>query len=378
MKFRYSAPAVMVIAVVLVVATISVVSYVISHRMVGSFEQTQFALMSHMLQSKFREAESKAIATAETIAAMPAVQKAFADKNRSDLLDAIKGPFAVQHEKYGINQAQFHVAPAESFLRVHRPETFGDDQAAFRQMVVEVNRVHSIRKGIEITTSGIGVFGTLPMSDARGTPVGSFEVGMEIGPLLDQLKKAYGFELALFIDEKMLRDTAKSMKTDIFSERNRVGPYVKFYSTHPELLRSLVTDADVNITEDASYMRDSGGVPYGVLLQPIYNYAKKPIGVVAMAANFSQTRSADGQAVAWQALLGVLSAILLTGVIFVVVRGLLLRPMEVLTAHITALADGEIAAEKPSPEDWCDEMKRLSTECERLTQRNRPAQGDTL
>lgn len=366
----------MIAAVIVVVATISVVSNAISHRMVASFETGQFALMSSMLQSKFRGAEGKAIATAETIAAMPAVRKAFSDKNRAELLAATQEPFRVQHEKYGISQAQFHIAPAESFLRVHRPESFGDDQSKFRQMVVEVNREKSIRKGIEITTSGVGIFGTMPMSDASGGAVGSFEVGMEIGPLLDELKKAYGFELALFIDEKTLRETAKSMKADIFSDQNRVGPYVKFYSTHPELLRSLVTDADIGITEDSHYMRDSGGVPHGVLLQPVYNYAKKQIGVVAVAANFSQTRSADGQAVAWQTLLGVLSAVLLIGVILVVVRGMLLRPLEVLSTHTSALADGETGPEALRSEEWCDEMQALANHCARLAKRAESSKGD--
>ena len=376
MKFRYSAPVVMVTAILLVVATISAASYVISHRMVDAFEKAQFILMGSMLQSKFRGAEGKAIATAETMAAMPAVQKAFAEKNRPALLATVKDAFAVQHEKYGISQAQFHLAPAESFLRVHRPENFGDDQSAFREMVVEVNRERAIRKGIEITTSGVGVFGTLPMQGADGKAAGSFEVGMEIGPLLDELKKAYGFELALYIDEKSLRDTAKSLKADIFNDRNRVGPYVKFYATHPELLRSLVGDGDVNLTEEATYMRDSGGVPYGVLLQPVYNYAKKPIGLVAVAANFSPTRSADGQAVAWQGLLGVLAAVFLIGVSLVVVRGVLLRPMEVLTAHVSALADGQAGVEKPATNDWCDEMKQLDAQCERLAQHSRPISGD--
>lgn len=376
MKFRYNAPAVMIAAVILVVATISVISNYISHRMVASFESGQFALMGSMLQSKLRDAEGKAIATAETIAAMPAVRKAFADKNRPELLAATEGPFRVQQEKYGISQAQFHVAPAESFLRVHRPDSFGDDQSKFRQMVVEVNREKAIRRGMEITTSGIGIFGTMPMGDGAGNTVGSFEVGMEIGPLLDELKKAYGFELALFIDEKTLRETAKSMKTDIFSDQNRVGPYVKFYSTHPDLMRGLVTDADVGITEDSHYMRDGGGVPHGVLLQPVYNYAKKQIGVVALAANFSQTRSADGQAVAWQSLLGVLSAVLLIGVILVVVRGMLLRPMAVLSAHTAALANGDLSQESPPTEAWCDEMQELSANCVRLAKRAELSKGD--
>ena len=373
MKFRKSAPAVLIGAVIAVIATISIVSNLISHRMAASFEASQFALMGQIMHSKLLGAEGKAIAAAENLAAMPAVKKAFAAQNRKELLAATQGAYKVLHEKYGISQAQFHLAPAVSFLRVHNPDTFGDDQSKFRQMVVEVNRANGIRKGIEVTTSGIGIFGTLPMTDEAGKAIGSFEMGMEFGPTLDELKKAYGFELALFVDEKTLRETAKSLKSDIFSEQNRVGPYVKFYSTHPELLRGLVTDGDINIAEDTHYLRDAGGVPYGVLLQPIYNYAKKQIGVVAMARDFSATRSADGQAIVWQTLLGVLSAVLLIGVVLIVVRGMVMRPMAVLNERVAALAEGAEARELPDPGAWCDEMRALAENCERLAT---PTAGD--
>lgn len=369
MKFRKSAPAILISAVILTVATISIVSNFISHRMAASFEAGQFALMGKIMQSKLNGAEGKAIAAAETIAAMPAVKKAFAAHNRDELLAITQQAFRVQHEKYGLSQAQFHLAPAVSFLRVHNPEKFGDDQARFRQMVVEVNRANSIRKGIEITTSGIGIFGTMPVTDERGITVGSFEAGMEFGPLLDELKKVYGFELVLLIDEKILHETATSLKSDIFSEENRVGSYVKFYSTHPELMRTLVGDSDVAGAEESHYLREASGVPYGVLLQPVYNYAKQPIGIVAIAADFSKTRSADGQAAVWQTLLGVLSVVLLTGIILIVIRGMVLRPMQVLNEHVQALAADEKARELPGVDSWCDEMRDLAGSCELLAQK---------
>ncbi|MBK9441499.1 MAG: hypothetical protein IPN53_09365 [Comamonadaceae bacterium] len=379
MKFRQSAPAVLIGAVIVVIATVSIASNLISHRMAASFEETQFALMGQIMQSKLSGAEGKAMAAAEGLASMPAVVKAFSEQDREALLTASQGTFKVMHEKHGVSQAQFHLAPALSFLRLHNPEKFDDDQSKFRQMVVEVNRTNGIRKGIEVTTSGIGIFGTLPLADNTGQVLGSFEMAMEFGPLLDELKKAYGFELALFINEKILHDTATSLKGDIFNEQNRVGPYIKFYSTHPELLRRLVDSGDINITEESHYLRDANGVPHGVLLQPVYNYAKKQIGVVAMARDFSATRSADGQAIVWQTLLGVLSAMLLAGVVLIVLRGLVTRPMAVLNERMAALADGTHARDLPGAETWCKEMRALAQNCERIATQadsNKSGSGD--
>jgi methyl-accepting chemotaxis protein len=364
MKFGKSAPAALIVAVVIVIATLSFVSNRISHQMASSFEEAQFDLVSQIVQSRLSGAEDKAISAAEMVAAMPNVRKAFAAQDREELLAITKAAYAVQHEKYGISQAQFHLAPAVSFLRVHNPEKSGEDLSSYRQIVVEVNQVHAIRKGMEITTSGIGVFGTLPMTDEEGKNTGSFEMALEIGPLLDELKKVHGFELAFFADEKMLRETATSLKGEIFNEQNRVGKYVKFYATHADLLRPLVTDADINISDNSHYVRDSAGLPYGVLLQPVFNYAKKQIGVLAVAKNFSATRSADKQAIVWQTLLGIGSVVLLMGAVLIIVRGMLLQPLAQVNERFAALAnahgDEVDALDAEMPEPACDEIRQLA------------------
>ena len=73
MKFKRSAPAAIGLAIVLMVTIVSVASYAISHRMLDSFEKSQFTLMGSIVQSKFRDAENKALSMAESIAALPPV-----------------------------------------------------------------------------------------------------------------------------------------------------------------------------------------------------------------------------------------------------------------------------------------------------------------
>jgi hypothetical protein len=366
MKFRHSAPAVLIVAVVIAVTVISVVSNRISSQMTASSEEGQFTMMAQIMQSQLGSAENHAVGSAEMMAAMPNVKAAFAAKDRDQLLAITQDIFRVQHEKYGFTQAQFHESPAVSFLRVHNPKKFGEDLSGYRQMVVDVNRNHSIRKGIEVTTSGVGIFGTLPMTDAAGAPIGSFEMAVEFGPVLDELKLRYGFELAVFIDEKILHEVATSLKGDILNDQNRVGKYIKFYSTHSELIKGLVSDADINITEDTHYLREAVGVPYGVLLQPVYNYAHKQIGVVAITSNFSATRSAAGQALVWQSLLAFVVVILLIGTILIVVRGLLLKPLDMLSGHLTALYEGDYGQHIDDADVLCGEMQQLAESYEQL------------
>lgn len=366
MKFRRSAPAVLIIMVIIAITIISIISNKIAAQMTDSFEDKEFAMMAEIMQSKLKNAENKAINSAEIIAAMSTVKAAFAAKDREQLLVITQDVYRIQHEKYGFSQAQFHELPATSFLRVHNPKKFGEDLSGYRQIVVDVNRNVAIRKGVEITTSGMGIFGTLPMTDAEGKHTGSFEMALEFGSLLDELKASYSFELAVFVDEKTLREVATSLSGDILNEQNRVGKYIKFYTTHSELFRSLVTDKDINISEDTHYIRTAVGVPYGVLLQPLYNYAHKPIGVIAITNNFSATHSAAGQAIVWQSLLAIIAIIMLIGMILIVIRGLLLQPLSLLSEHITALAAGDCEQPLEDTDTLCEEMQQLSESYEQL------------
>lgn len=368
MTFRKSAPSILIAAVVVVVALVSFASNLISHRMAAQFESAQFSLMGEILRSQLRRAEGRAISAAEIVAAIPSVRQAFAARDREGLLALTRPAFQIQKEKYGISQAQFHLAPATSFLRVHNPAKFGEDQSGYRNLVVEVNRTQAIRKGTEVTTSGIGIFGTLPMLDDAGTPIGSFEMAYDYGPQLEELKNEYGFELGLYVEEAILRATATSLSPEIYNDQNRFGSHIRFVATHPTLVGDLLRPGDLEIREEARHLRTSGGVSYGLLLQPVYDYAGKQFGVVAIVKSFAATRSADGQALVWQTLLGVFAAVLLIGVITTVLRGLLLRPLAALTKAVAAAADDPRDVAIEMPDAVCSEVAELKDHCERLRQ----------
>lgn len=374
MRFSRTAPAVLIAATLLAIAVVSVVSSLIARQMTSSFEEAQFRLMARVADASLRNAQQQATSNAELIAALPPVRKAFAARVKEDLLAVTRDAFLLQQNKYGLSQAHFHLPDNISYLRVHNPARSGDDLAKYRPIVVEVNSAKALRQGIEITTSGVGIFGTVPMKDAEGGHVGSFEAAVEFGPVLDRLKKDYGFELAVFIDEKMLRETATSLSGDVLNEANRAGRFIRFHSTHGELMRLAVTGDDVGVVETANYLRDIGGVPHGVVLQPVYNYAKRQIGVLAIAQDFSLMRSGGGRAVLWQVLLGIISAVALIGVIVVTLRGLLLHPLGTLNVRLRSLAAGEAA--EPLPEDvkYAGELGELADSYDRLRRQSAAAE----
>ena len=370
MTFRRRATASLIAAVILVVALMAVLSNRLFSGLTDSVENSQFELMQSIVDSGLTSAESRAQARADMIASLPATRKLFAAKDRPGLLAEFGPMFQIQKEKYGVDQGQFHVPPAVSFLRLHDPATFGDDLSTFRPLVVAINRDHLARTGFAVARSGPAIFGIVPVLDEAGGYIGSFEIGIEFGDVLDNLKASYGLELALFIEEQPLRDFAKGVSGEILSEQNRLGKHIKFHSTHWDLMQTLVRSNDLAaVDEPVRYTREALGVTYGVLLIPIRNNAGEPLGVVAVARDFSGSRAASKQSVVWQVTLALFGIILLSGAVLVVIRGFLLRPLGVLSERMAAWAAGDPEATMEDVEVLCDELQELAGHFEKLKAR---------
>lgn len=357
------------VASVLVVA--GAVAYATSNQFVASIEEaetSQYDLMKKIIEFNIQGLESRALARAELVASLPSVREKFAAGNRDELAAELKTMFEVQRDKFGVDQAQFHVPPAISFLRLNNPKQFGDDLSSFRPIVVAVNGDFVARKGMSISRSGPGVFGVAPVLSPSGKPVGTFEIGGGFGPVLDGIKRAYGLETALFIDEARLKNAAPDLGGDVYSEKNRMGRFVKYASTNWELLRNLVTDAELSAPsiEDNPYAREAHEATYGVAFAPLRNPAGELLGMIVIAKDFSSTRATLGQSMIWIAVYAVFGAVLLAGVAIVLVRGAVGRPLATLNGRFAALARGEAGDPLNGADSYYGEIGELAAHYEAL------------
>ncbi len=228
-----------------------------------------------------------------------------------------------------------------------------------------VNRDQTAQAGFAIARSGPAIFGVVPIVDLQNQPIGSFEMGITFNEICDTLKVAYGLEAALFVEEDVLWEFAKGINKGVFSAQNRVGQYIRYYSTNSALLQQLISSRDLS-APDSQYTREVPGATYGVLLVPLRNAAGNSVGIVAIAKDFSALRSAESRSAVWQTLMAFCSIIILAGFILIVIRGVLLRPLEALTSRFTALAEGDAGMEIAEPELLCDELKALAEQYEQL------------
>jgi methyl-accepting chemotaxis protein len=142
---------------------------------------------STRIDQKLQIQQNVAEQLATFVANQPDVQKAFAERDREALSALMLPSFKQLKADYGMAQFQFHTAPATSFLRLHKPEKFGDDLSSFRFTVVEANKQHKLIAGVESGVAGLGVRAVIPV-DYQGKAVGTVEFGGSLGEaFLEQL-----------------------------------------------------------------------------------------------------------------------------------------------------------------------------------------------
>lgn len=376
MKLRRSAPALILGTAIFVIAAITFASNRMFAQQMDGIEVGQFDLMRAIVEFNLQGGQDRALARAEMLATVPEVRDAFAARDRERLLASTQMLYQVQHEKYGLDQLQFVGSDNVSFLRVHKPDAFGDDLSSFRPIVVAVNQKRSVQKGISLSRSGPALMGVVPMFDAQGQHSGLVEMGLDFGPILDKLKAAYGFDCTFFVKEEPLRRISTSVDPAVLDEHNRVGEYLKYHSTNWGLMQGLVDADDLAKVdgEPIQYSRESVGNAYGVVMVSLHNAAGDAIGIIAAARDFSGTRGAAGRAAVTQIAAALFALILLAGAVLVAIRGFLLRPVAELGVAMEALAQGNVK----QPLDgtgYCEELQTVAANYEALRQKQAGKDG---
>ena len=156
---------------------------------------------------------------------------------------------------YGGRQLHFHLPPATSFLRMHKPERYGDDLSRVRHSLVEVNRFREPVTGFESGRLYSGIRGIQPVFDvdpATGTPafVGSVEVGTSYVSVLEGLAGHLGVNVAVWMSDAHVKEV---MWPESYHEYRRTHPVMRGHmlesTTHPEIAQ-LVRNLPANVLRD--------------------------------------------------------------------------------------------------------------------------------
>ncbi|WP_018952864.1 methyl-accepting chemotaxis protein [Thioalkalivibrio sulfidiphilus] len=304
-------------------------------------EERQLQDLFESLRAAIDAQSQRAEAMAATVSNIPEIQAAFAARDRERLTELTVPIFQTMGQSHGIDQFQFHLAPATSFLRVHRPDRHGDDLSAFRNTVVETNRSRRPVQGLERGVAGLGVRGVVPMFH-QGQHTGSVEFGLTFGqPFFDDFTRQYGAGAALHIpgDAGAFNRFASSIGEQALLTRDELG-------------RALRGETVLRQAEHR-------GTPVAVYGRVINDFAGQPVGVLELMVDRSEYVSGYREALFSVLGVGLLVLVLGMGLAWVIARSIV-KPLCETVARLDDIAQGEGDLTQRLPVEGKNELTQLA------------------
>lgn len=141
---------------------------------------------------------------------------------RKELFVLVNPSWKDMTDRYDVRQLQFHLGPGStSFLRVHRPEKYGDYMDDVRYTVVDANQNDISTKGFETGRVYSGIRGVVPIyyksnPDGKKVSVGALEAGTSFSFLLSELQKNIDSDFAILLHQDHIY---KNMWPDFIKEQ---------------------------------------------------------------------------------------------------------------------------------------------------------------
>ncbi|MDX9959258.1 MAG: methyl-accepting chemotaxis protein, partial [Spirochaetia bacterium] len=263
---------------------------------------------------------------------------AFAAGDRVTLTTRQAALFTSMKERFGIEQFQYHLPPATSFLRLHSLKVFGDDLSAFRATVVEANRSQKPVIGLEVGRGGPGTRVVYPVFH-DSTHIGTVELGGSVSAIVESIRTTFGLEFAVGIKPEVFEAAGRLAdgSDDILTHG------VQYYSFSSESAKAVVSGAE----SIGSELEVDGSV-YITGIIPLEDYSGMEIGHILLIENLDATRASLRSSIATSGLTSAL-VMILTLAIVISVTARSLRPLDNVVRITQRVADGDLTVHAATP-----------------------------
>lgn len=285
MRLKYKLSLILIVSISIASLIGSLTSYMMQRQMIDTVMYEQSKLILHQFRQSLISTQQKTTSISEFVAALPPVKTAFAQRDREQLTRTLLPAYQILYDKHNYSQAQFHEPPSTSFLRLHNLEKYGDDLSSFRETVLEANHDKTSYQGIEAGVSGVSIRSVVPVTH-HNLHIGTFELGLELTELLEDLKDSNGIESGIFMDIDLLNQSLNEQ-----SQLNHdpfFGSFKLTNTTKTKLMQELATESRLLKVKDEQFgSRDIRGFKFAVITMPLRDFSNRKIGVVILAKNFS-------------------------------------------------------------------------------------------
>ena len=189
----------------LTLVTVFTTAYVQNHR--ANIEQEKYNKqihlgIEHVIKHYIRDYGYRVRRMLET----PKIEEYIKNRDREALYREFKPKWDLMlEEEKNLQIMHFHLADGSSFLRMHKPELYGDNLISVRPMIKEIHTEHKKINGYETGKYGTSYRIIYPIFDDKsGEYLGAFEIGLNPKFILSAISKINGFCGMMFIRENAL------------------------------------------------------------------------------------------------------------------------------------------------------------------------------
>ncbi|MBC2582298.1 methyl-accepting chemotaxis protein [Clostridium sp. DJ247] len=220
---------------VVIITTLAMIYYMLVENNKNSAD-----LMYSRFNNSITADQEKLKVTLTSIMRRADFQNAFINNDREKLLSLTSDYFKELKEQYDITHFYFHTLDSKSFLRVHQPETYGDDVK--RYTLQNAMKEKKMVGGLELGVTAFALRVVSPVYQ-DGVIIGYEEVGEEIDKLLDDFKRTTGSDISLVVKSEYI--SKDSLKPDQIFNNN-----VILSSTNTSYLKGILTKINYGSTSN--------------------------------------------------------------------------------------------------------------------------------
>lgn len=256
------------------------------------------------------------------IANNEAVQKLFYDRDREGLKEYLLPVYSSISDR--VAQFQFHLPDSTSFLRLHKPEKYGDDLSSFRFTVNEANQKKVVVTGIESGVAGYGLRVVIPVT-YQDQHLGTVEYGNGFGlSFLSEMKDKLGGDFSIYTFDDSSADKVLLL-ANTSEEETTVN-----YSKHIDTLKSGQYSKE--ITEDENYY---------VLMIPFKDFSGNINGFITRISDYSRIRN-NNTSIRNTLMIIVFGSLIILNASIYIMLVVNLRPLVELNAATMQIAEGDL------------------------------------
>ncbi|MCW9026029.1 MAG: diguanylate cyclase, partial [Thiovulaceae bacterium] len=136
----------------------------------------------------------------------------------------------------------FHTTDTKSFLRLHKPDKYGDNLSSIRYMINRVNKTKKKTIAMEAGRYGIYYRLAFPVFNKKNEHLGVFELGININYILDTFNRNYDFKSIVLLKKDIFDIVYENNKNIIYNSYSN-----DYYSIKSDVKHTCKCNKDANI-----------------------------------------------------------------------------------------------------------------------------------